>query len=139
MNRNNLLLLVVVALLLFGGNLDFPAINPLQPAPIGLDGFNVLVIEDTTIETDADATDVLQDPDVRSALDACDEFYIWDDTQSDWDYVAPEWRAAFDKAIADSDGVRPWILVSGNGGASQAVPSDAAELVALINRFKPGN
>jgi hypothetical protein len=35
---------------------------------------------------------------------SCEEFYIWDDSQDDWKYVAQEWRDAYDKAIADNNG-----------------------------------
>ena len=114
---------VVIALLLIALALGLGAVTPPAPRYINLPGVNVLVLTETSAGQAVD-DNVTRSPLVRSWLDDnADEFFVWDDSTTDFEFVAPEWREAFDLAVDDSNGVRPWLLVSGPRSASQRLPN----------------
>ena len=100
---------VVIALLLIALALGLGGVKPPAPRYINLPGVNVLVLTETSAGQAVD--------------DNADEFFVWDDSTTDFEFVAPEWREAFDLAVDDSNGVRPWLLVSGPRSASQRLPN----------------
>ena len=113
---------VVIALLLIALALGLGGVKPPAPRYIDLPGLNVLVLTETSAGQAVD-DNVTRSPLVRSWMDDnADKFFVWDDSTTDFEFVAPEWREAFDLAVDDSDGVRPWLLVSGPRSASQRLP-----------------
>lgn len=123
---------VAVALILIALALGLGGVKPPAPRYIDLPGFNVLVLTETSAGQ-AVNDNVTRSPLVRSWLEQnADEFFVWDDSTTDFEFVAPQWREAFDLAVTESEGVRPWLLVSGQRGSSGPLPSDPQELLELL-------
>lgn len=81
--------------------------------------------------------EVLRYPQVLDFLDEhVDQWYSWDDSQDNFDYVPEQWVAAYRKALEDSQGDLPWILVSNNGGTSMKLTGDPDELLSVLEKYK---
>ena len=140
LNRNNAIVAIVILLLLTQGGVITLPDNPFLPTtgkPIDLPGFNILVLTERSESGPVDEA-VTTAAEWRDYVDKhCDEYHAWDDSHTDFKYVSAEWKAAYDKAIADSAGVRPWVLISGKGGTSAALPKSPTESVSLAKRYQP--
>ena len=125
-----------IALILFA--LAF--LNPLKlirriPS-IDIPGFNVLIVTDTSEGTTVDNLAILS-TEVRKWLrDNADGVHVWDDSHTDFQYVDPKWQKAYETALEDSDGKRPWIIISGSKNASQALPETSQQLIDLLEDYK---
>jgi hypothetical protein len=125
-----------IALILFA--LAF--LNPLKllkriPS-IDIPGFNVLIVTDTSEGTTVDNLAILS-TDVRKWLrDNADGVKVWDDSHTDFQYVDSQWQRAYQKALEDSDGKRPWVIISGSKNASQALPETSKEFIDLLEYHK---
>ena len=125
-----------IALILFA--LAF--LNPLKlfrriPS-IDIPGFNVLIVTDTSEGTTVDNLAILS-TEVRQWLrDNADGVHVWDDSHTDFQYVSPEWQKAYERALEDSKGQRPWIVISGSQNSSQALPESSDQLIALLEDYK---
>lgn len=140
-NRGLVVLLILIALFAFGGDG-----SPLSPPPAPGDGFRFLAIRDEQEFPSLPKVqrDTWQTSEVERYLDAkCVKVgstpeYRWFDD----DYTAeqvklaggvwPEWYAV---ALRDSNGKRPWIVVSnGKSGVSQAYPEDG-KLLPILKKY----
>ena len=105
-----------------------------KPPPVPVPGgFRVLIIR----ETEEQASGVLFDPDVRAFLKD-KKWRIWDDdyVESNLQFVSDTWKKAYSLAKEQSNGVRPWIIVSnGKEGASQPLPTDKTALLELLRKY----
>lgn len=105
-----------------------------KPAPqkyINLDGYNVLILTDTSVGAEQDP--IWRMPAVSDWLeDNADQYRVWDDSHTDFEYVDAAWQDGYQRAIDESDGVRPWVLVSGSKQASQQLPSTSGQLLKLL-------
>lgn len=125
-----------IALILFA--LAF--LNPLKlfrriPS-IDIPGFNVLIVTDTSEGTTVDNLAILS-TEVRKWLrDNADGVHVWDDSHADFQYVDPEWQKAYETALEDSSGKRPWIIISGSKNASQPLPETSQQLIDLLEDYK---
>lgn len=125
-----------IALILFA--LAF--LNPLKlfrriPS-IDIPGFNVLIVTDTSEGTTVDNLAILS-TEVRKWLrDNADGVHVWDDSHSDFQYVDSEWQKAYETALEDSSGKRPWIIISGSKNASQPLPETSQQLIDLLEDYK---
>lgn len=125
-----------IALILFA--LAF--LNPLKlfrriPS-IDIPGFNVLIVTDTSEGTTVDNLAILS-TDVRKWLrDNADGVHVWDDSHTDFQYVDSEWQKAYETALEDSGGKRPWIIISGSKNASQPLPETSQQLIDLLEDYK---
>ena len=111
----------------------------LGPAPqnqIHLDGLNALIVTDTSqgsVSPDA----IWLHPDVTTwTATNTNGFYIWDDSHTDFDLVDDQWRLAYERAIDDSKGQRPWLLASGTRSVSQPLPTTATGLLDVLEACK---
>ena len=125
-----------IALILFA--LAF--LNPLKLIKripgIDIPGFNVLIVTDTSEGTTVDNLAILS-TDVRKWLrDNADGVKVWDDSHTDFQYVDSQWQRAYQKALEDSDGKRPWVIISGSKNASQALPETSKEFIDLLEYHK---
>lgn len=141
LNRNNLIVIAIAALLLMhGGVIPAPSISGLLPAttkPIALEGLNVLIVTDRS-EGSSPQVAWLTSGEFRQQLrSAAAAVYVWDDSHSDFRFVDPAWERAYQAALSESQGVRPWIVVSGRGGTSQRLPDTAAATLELVRRYAP--
>lgn len=132
--RNHRIMVGIVLLVVFqfaiGGGIPLPPI--VNPKPINLPGFNVLVV----LEESETGDDVISDS-VRVYLESeCDEFYIWDDSHTDFKYVADEWRKAYETAKTEATEL-PWITISGKGGTSEKLPASDQATLELLKRYEP--
>ena len=123
-------ILVLVLYVLFTGKSPTPAVPP----PIPLPGLNVLIVEDNSGTGQSD--EVWHDPQVIDALEECNEYRIWDD-EVDLKYAPEEFKAAFAKAKTDSQGHRPWVIVSGKGGTSEKCPERVDQFLSLLVEYQP--
>lgn len=125
-----------IALILFA--LAF--LNPLKlirriPS-IDIPGFNVLIVTDTSEGTTVDNLAILS-TEVRKWLrDNADGVHVWDDSHTDFQYVDSEWQKAYETALEDSGGKRPWIIISGSKNASQPLPETSQQLIDLLEDYK---
>lgn len=135
MNQNQIkiVLLILIGVFLYNfSNVSIPVINP---KPINLPGYNVLVVTDTS-QGGVDSVTV-RNTDVRKWLrENADKAYFWDDSMKDFSDMGDVWKAAFDKALEDSKGERPWVLISGAGGTSQKLPDDPKKFIDLLEKYK---
>jgi hypothetical protein len=125
-----------IALILFA--LAF--LNPLKLIKripgIDIPGFNVLILTDTSEGTTVDNLAILS-TEVRKWLrDNADGVHVWDDSHTDFQYVDSSWQKAYEKALKDSGGKRPWVIISGSKNASQALPETSQEFIDLLEHHK---
>jgi len=115
----------------FGGN----GVKPSPHKYINLEGYNVLILTDTSVGSNQDA--IWLKPDVSNWLEShANQYHIWDDSHTDFEYVDQAWQEGYQRAIQESEGTRPWILVSGRQQASQALPQDSSQVVKLLEACK---
>ena len=107
----------------------------LWPAPqksIGLDGLNALIVTDTS-EGAAVQNPVWLHPTVRDFVEQnVESFRVLDDSHDDFQFFDSAWQAAYEQAIVDSSGTRPWLLASGARSASQALPGTPSDLIKVL-------
>lgn len=112
--------------------------EPVSPV-IDIDGFSAaLVLTDRGTSSSVAATP-WRDPEVLALLDDLGyQWRSWDDS------VDPEamknvpegWKIAYRKAISDSRGSRPWLLIgNASGGISLQLPDDVEEVKSLIEKY----
>ena len=123
---------LIVALVLIA--LAFPT-RSVSERFIDMPGYNVLILTDVSIGSDSDP--IWLSPKVNSWLtDNASSIYAWDDSETDLTFVSKPWAEAFDRAKDESEGKRPWILISGKKQASQQLPNDPSSLLDLLERCK---
>lgn len=107
-----------------------PVINLPHPA--------MLVLTDTGEGTTV-STLVLNESSVLEALEDGD--YEWRRFDDSFDidkqrYLDSAWKEAYKKALADSNGVRPWVIIGNpKKGESVALPDESGALVELISKY----
>ena len=98
----------------------------------------MLVITDTGSGTTV-SPPVLFDTSVRSALrETGMEWRRFDDSfdVGGESFLDSAWKDAYRKALKDSNGTLPWILIgNGSRGDSKPLPVDAGSLVKLIKKY----
>ena len=111
--------------------------NPPSVKTIEVDGNAALVLTETGSDSAVSAP-AWSSPGTQSTLDSLQfEWRMWDDdlTQQDMAFVSEPWKKAYAKAVADSGGERPWLLVSGKGGQSVKLPTDPAAVQELLKKY----
>lgn len=129
--------LLLAALLSQGGG-----VGPfVPPTPVPGEGFRFLgVRDDLTFHQLPRPQQLLwRTRSIESYLEAKKAEFRWldDDYQPEVIKLAGGvWPAWYAKAIEDSKGVRPWIIVSnGRSGVSRECPADEAALLALLKQY----
>lgn len=126
--RNRLIIVLVLMALAF----SMPSVTKRF---IDLPGYNVLILTDVSVGSDSDP--IWLSPEVNTWLeDNASAVYAWDDSETDLTLVSKPWSEAFERAKEESDGERPWILISGKKQASQQLPDDPSSLLKLLERCK---
>lgn len=98
----------------------------------------MLVLTDTGEGTTV-STLVLNESSVLEALE--DGNYEWRRFDDSFDidsqrYLDSAWKEAYKKAMADSNGVRPWVLIGNpKKGESVALPAESGSLIELIGKY----
>ena len=127
-------LLLVVALAPTGALPVVPKNDPV----IDLDSCAALVLTDTGDGTTV-STPVWFESTVQDALNEYRfQWKRWDDSVdlSKQVYLEQHWKAAYQKAMDDSNGVRPWLLIGNEeGGESLVLPESPEALVDLIVKY----
>ena len=91
----------------------------------------MLILTDTSVG--AEQNPIWRMPAVSDWLDDnADQYRVWDDSHTDFEYVDAAWQDGYQRAIAESDGVRPWVLVSGTKQAAQQLPPTGGQLLKLL-------
>lgn len=128
-------LLLAVVFFADGENAIIP--TPSKPV-INLPGPAMLVLTDTGEGTTV-STLVLNESSVLEALE--DGNYEWRRFDDSFDidsqrYLGSAWKEAYKKAMADSNGVRPWVLIGNpKKGESVALPAESGSLIELIGKY----
>jgi hypothetical protein len=128
-------LLLIVA---FYGGPDSPVVTPKVKPVIDIDSSAAFVLTDTGEESTV-STPYFFDSRVQEALK--NNGYQWkrfDDSVDieSQEFLAEHWKSAYKKAIEDSNGKRPWLLIGNKeGGESISLPEQPEKIIELINRY----
>lgn len=134
-------LIVALAVWLIWAGLGGGGIVPLPPAPIPGDGLRMLIVEETADrgKLPRPQAAILTSTKVREYLKAKHgEFRQLDDDQTPEEnaFMSENWRAAYERAKADSKGATPWCIISnGKTGESRALPASEDELLTLLKIY----
>lgn len=139
MNRNHLILIVLVLLVLSQSGGVKTGVSP-----IAGDGFRVLIVEESEDRTKLPYKQiaVLNSTRMRDYLDShcatdgdAKAWRLWDQ-HNDVSFESKSWQDALPRAVAESGGHLPWVLIStGGGGTSEALPEDEDSMMALLQRY----
>ena len=128
-------LLLVVA---FYNGGDSTVVTPRVNPVIDVDSSAAFVLTDTGEGTTV-STPYFFDSRVQEALK--DNGYQWKRFDDSVDiesqvFLADHWKSAYKKAIEDSNGKRPWLIIGNpKGGESIPLPEQPEKIVDLINRY----
>lgn len=117
-------------------------------APFPAPGLAVMVVKESQDPLSREHSIVYLSNEVRNyCLNNCVEledgdpairFYDDDHTQESLRAVPDVMKAAYEVALRDSNGARPWLVVSnGETGVSQPFPNTVAEMMAILKEHTP--
>lgn len=133
-------LIVAVAVWLIWAGLGGGGIVP-SPPPIPGDGLRMLILEETADrgKLPRPQAAILTSTKVREYLKAkSGEMRQLDDDQTaeETAFMSANWKAAYERAKADSKGVTPWVILSnGRTGESRPLPASEDELLTLLKSY----
>jgi len=129
---------VLLLLVAFYPSTDSLVIIPGDKPVIDIESSAAFILTDTGDGTTI-STPYFFDSRVQDALSS--NGYQWkrfDDSVDieSQEFLADHWKAAYVKALEDSGGKRPWLLIgNAKGGESIPLPEQPEKIVDLINRY----
>ena len=133
------LLLLLVAF--YPGQDWLPVVVPVNDPVIDIDSNAAFILTDTGDGTTV-STPYFFDDKVQDALES--NGFQWKRFDDSFDvdgqqYLAEHWKFAYKKALSDSGGHRPWLLIGNpRSGESIPLPEQPEKIVELINKYGAG-